>query len=66
LLLHLAVETYIHVAPHIFSSFVRVSIQSGSGPCVCPASCVSVSGVLDDDAQHTRENTTRRFHYQMP
>jgi len=60
------VETYSHVAPRIFRSFVLFSIQSGSGPCVWPASCVRVSGVLDDDTQHTRENTTRCFRYQMP
>jgi len=66
LLLRLAVETYSHVAPHIFRSFVRLSIQSGLGPCVCPGSCVSVSGALDDDTQHTRDHTTRRFHNQMP
>lgn len=65
-LLHLAVERYSHVAPHIFRSFVRMSLQSGSGPCVCPGSCVSVSGVLDDVTQHTRDHTTRRFQYQTP
>jgi len=67
LLLLLAVETYSHVAPHIFRSSLRISVQSELGPCVCPGSCISVSGVLDnDDTQHTNDArldvSTTKYH----